>query len=93
MVWIFLFLKKRNSFHILNKTHIVKETIVSSFMDCLKFQANSTDTEVIRGLNSLNCRFVTNDNKCYGEGYDNEIFVGNAKFSVGRLRDRLHGSR
>ena len=53
-------LEKRNYFHIVNGTHIVRETIVSSSMDCFKFLINLLFDSIFSGLNSLNFRFVTN---------------------------------
>ena len=71
-------LEKRNYFHIVNGTHIIRETIVSSSMDCFKFLINLLFDSIFSGLNSLNYRFVTDDNTCFDDSFDNEIFVGNA---------------
>ena len=53
-------------------------------MDCFKFQVNLPFDSIFSGLNSLNCSFVTDDNTCFDDGFDNEIFVGNAQFVTER---------
>ena len=77
-------LKKRNSFHIVSGTCIIRETVVSFRMDCFKFQVDLLFDSIFSGLNSLNYRFVSNDNTCFDDGFDNEIFVGNGQFVIER---------
>ena len=48
-------LEKRNSFHIVNGTRIIRETVVSFRMDCFKFQVDLPFDSAFSGLNSLNC--------------------------------------
>ena len=71
-------LKKHNSFHIVSGTCIIRETVVSFRMDYFKFQVDLLFDSIFSGLNSLNYRFVTDDNTCFDDSFDNEIFVGNA---------------
>ena len=61
---------------------VLQNTIVVSCVDCFYFQVLQLSFEDKTIFDTINCRFVTSDCFSFGDGYDDDIYVGNSQFVV-----------
>ena len=76
--------ERHTSVHSVDGEIAFKETIVTSCVNCCKFQVTLPVEPIISELNKLNCRFVSYDMNVFSDDFDSYVFVGNAQFVVGR---------
>ena len=61
---------------------VLQNTIVVSCVECFYFQILLLSFENKSIFDTINCRFVTSDCFSFGDGYDDDIYVGNSQFVV-----------
>ena len=79
-----LILERRTLVQSVDGAIVFKEMIVTSCVNCWKFQVTLPVEPIISELNKLNCGFVSNDMNFFSDDFDSDFFVGNAQFVVGR---------
>ena len=59
---------------------VLQNTIVASCVDCFYFQLLLLSIiNHISNFDTINCRFVTSDCFSFGDGFDDDIYVGNSQ--------------
>ena len=61
---------------------VLQNTIVVSCVDCFYFQLLLLSINDRTIFDTSNCRFVTSSPSTFGDGFDDDIYVGNSQFVV-----------
>ena len=61
---------------------VLQNTIVVSCVECFYFQLLLLSIDDRSIFDKIDCRFVTSDFSSFGDGFDDDIYVGNSQFVV-----------